>query len=44
VAEGGYLVMWAPEGGYALRFVVDTGKIIYGRCDVMTAEWTWTAF
>jgi hypothetical protein len=41
VSEGGYLVMHSEEGAYAFRFALDSGKIIYGRCDVMTGVWTW---
>ena len=41
VSEGGYLVMWSEDGAYAFRFALDSGKVIYGRCDVMTGVWTW---
>lgn len=43
VTESGFLVMRAPEGGYAFRFAIDTAKITYGRFDMLAGTWTWTA-
>jgi hypothetical protein len=41
VDEGARLVMYAEDSRYALAFIKDSGKILYGKFDMQAMEYIW---
>jgi hypothetical protein len=43
VVDGGaHFVMYSERGSHAFRFLKEGAKIVYGKLDLKTLEWTWT--